>query len=66
VNPPAATGAAERDYLLAAVIRPILAFSIAQEAATAAERQRADGVVAKVDHFAADTAPKRKKFLGVF
>jgi hypothetical protein len=66
LDKPAATGAEERGYLLDRVIRPVLQFSLGQEAATAAERQRADGVVAKVDAFAAATQPKRHKFLGLF
>lgn len=46
---PAATGEAERASLFDLVIRPLLDFSVAQERTIAAERQRADAVVAKVD-----------------
>jgi hypothetical protein len=48
------------------VVRPLAAFALAQEETIAAERQRADGVVAKVDAFTKATHPKRHKFLGVF
>lgn len=58
--PPAATGADERAYLLEAVIRPLLRFSLAQEQTTAAERQRAAGVVAKIDKAAEITAPAKR------
>ena len=54
---PAATGAAERAFLLEAVIRPLLRFSLAQEQTTAAERQRAAGLVAKVESAAEITTP---------
>ena len=54
---PAATAALERAYLLEAVIRPLLRFSLAQEQATASERQRAAGLVAKIDEAAKITAP---------
>jgi hypothetical protein len=63
---PAPTGVAERNYLFATVIRPLLAFSIAQEETTAEERQRADAVVAKVDALNQATHTKRRKFLGLF
>ena len=56
--PPAQTGEQERAYLLEAVIRPLLDFSIAQESTVAAERQRANGLVAKVD--GVNKAGKRK------
>lgn len=54
---PALTGDQERAYLLEAVIRPLLRFSLAQEQTAAAERQRAAGLVAKIDKAAAITAP---------
>ena len=50
---------------MARVIRPLLDFSLAQEATTAAERQRAEGLVAKVDALNRATH-KRRKFLGLF
>jgi len=57
--------AAERSYLLEAVIKPILAFSVLQEATTAEERLRANSLVAKVDAYNAATKPRRKRF-GLF
>ena len=56
--PVATTAAGERAYLIEAVIKPLMKFSIAQEQTTAAERQRAAGLVAKVKAFSA--APKKK------
>lgn len=60
LKPPAASGVAERNYLLDTVIRPLLRFSVAQEETTAAERQRADAVVAKVDALDAATQAANK------
>lgn len=51
---------AERDYLFAVVINPLLDTSVAQEAAKQAEGQRADGVVAKVDAHNALVTRKRR------
>lgn len=48
---PNSDGAAEREYLTQTVIMPLMRFSLSQEAAGAAERQRADAVVAKVDAY---------------
>lgn len=64
--PPAPTGREEREYLSRTVIKPLLGLTLLQEATTAAERQRANGVVAKVDAYNAASKPKRKKILGVF
>lgn len=50
---------AERDYLWAWVVKPLMDFSLAQEVAKQAEAQRADAVVAKVDAYNKATAPKR-------
>lgn len=50
--------AAERAYLWAVVIQPLLDVSLAQEAAKQKEGQRADGVVAKVDAYNKAVAPK--------
>lgn len=47
--PPAATGAAERAYLWSEVIEPLMIFSLAQEAALAAERRRAAGIIEKAE-----------------
>ncbi|MBO9710667.1 MAG: hypothetical protein J7521_20895 [Caulobacter sp.] len=57
--PPAATGELERAYLLETILRPLLTFSLAQEKTTAAERQRAGGLVAKIDKAAAIVAPAK-------
>jgi hypothetical protein len=54
--------AAERSYLWKAVVEPLMAFSLAQEEATQAAAQRADGVVAKVDAHNAAIAPKGWKW----
>ena len=40
---------------MAAVILPLMAFSLEQEAAIAAERQRAAAIIAKVDAAAAQS-----------
>lgn len=51
---------AERGYLFAVVIKPLIDFSLQQEAAKQAEGQRAAGVVGKVDaHNAAVTRERR-------
>lgn len=47
--PPHETGAAERAYLFERIVAPLLAFSLAQEAARIAERSRADALVAKLE-----------------
>ena len=52
---PVADGPAERAALMAAVILPLMAFSLEQEAAIAAERQRAAAIIAKVDAAAAQS-----------
>lgn len=57
---PGSPEAGERFYLLDALIKPALAFSVAQEATIAAERQRADGLVAKIDAYNAAVRPKRR------
>lgn len=54
--PPQPTGEAERKYLWEAMIAPLMDTSLKQEATTQQERQRANGVVAKVD---AAQKPKR-------
>lgn len=61
--PPPATEAAkaERDYLFANIIDPLLDFSLAQEEALQAEGQRADGVVAKVKAFNATVEPRKRR-----
>lgn len=53
---------AERDYLFRAVIDPLLAFSLSQEETIGAERQRADGIVAKVRAHNAAVAPKKRRW----
>lgn len=50
----------ERNYLLEVLIKPVLAFSVGQEATIAAERQRADGLVAKIDALNAAVRPRRR------
>lgn len=52
--------AAERGYLFAVVIKPLMDFSLLQEGAKQAEGQRADGVVAKVDAHNAVVTRKRR------
>jgi hypothetical protein len=47
--PPAATGVDERAWLLAHVIKPLTAFSVNQEAATAKEQDRADTLIGIID-----------------
>lgn len=49
--PPAATGDAERAYLLRFLMQPLAAYSLAQAAVIVQERARADAVVEKVDAF---------------
>lgn len=49
----------ERNYLRDKVIEPLLKFSLGQEATIAGERQRADGLVAKIQ--AANEAFARRK-----
>lgn len=51
---------AERGYLFAVVIKPLMDFSLQQEAAKQAEGQRAAGVVAKVDAHNAVVTRKRR------
>lgn len=51
---------AERGYLFAVVIKPLMDFSLQQEAAKQAEGQRAGGVVAKVDAHNAVVTRKRR------
>lgn len=53
---PRESGEEERAHLLETVIAPLLAFSLRQEATIAAERQRAQALVAKVDAFNAAPA----------
>lgn len=52
--------AVERGYLLAVVIKPLMDFSLLQEAAKQAEGQRAASVVAKVDAHNAVVTRKRR------
>lgn len=56
IAPLAATPKAEREYMWDTYVAPLMDFSIQQEATTQSERQRANGVVAKVD---AAQKPKR-------
>ncbi len=51
---------AERGYLFAVVIKPLIDFSLAQEAAKQAEGQRAAGLVAKADAHNAAVAAERR------
>jgi hypothetical protein len=51
---------AERSYLFAVVIKPVMDFSLLQEGAKQAEGQRADGVVAKIDAHNAVVTRKRR------
>jgi hypothetical protein len=55
-----ATPAEERAYLWRTYVAPLMSFSLQQEATVAAERQRADGVVAKVDAHKEVSQPKRE------
>ncbi|MEH0194591.1 hypothetical protein V7S57_02530 [Caulobacter sp. CCNWLY153] len=57
-----AEATAERAYLFEAVVKPLLVFSLAQEAAKQAEGQRADGLVAKVDAHNAVVAPEKRSW----
>ncbi len=66
IGPPLETGAAERARLTTVMIQPMMAFSLSQEATIAAERQRAAGVIAKVDAYNAEMTrearpPARKR-----
>lgn len=58
--PVLATPEEERAYLWRTVVAPLLDFSLQQEATVAAERQRADGVVAKVDAHNQAAKPKKR------
>jgi hypothetical protein len=60
--PADASARAERDYLFAQVIDPLMDFSLAQEAATQAEAQRADGLVAKIKAFNATVSPPKRRW----
>ncbi len=53
------SGEAERADLLRAVIEPLMAFSLSQEASIAAERQRAAAVIAKIDAYNAELARQK-------
>ena len=60
---PKATGVEERAYLLEKVVKPLLDFSLAQEAVKEQERRRADALVEKAKAFNEASKPKSFRFL---
>ena len=59
-RPYAATVAQERAATWEGYVKPLMGFSVEQEAATAAERQRANGLLALIEDFNERTKPKRR------
>jgi hypothetical protein len=59
IPPLAPTAEAERASLLEKVLKPLMDFSMAQEATKQLERERANGLVRKADAFNGASKPKR-------
>ena len=58
-RPYAATVEQERASTWQGYVKPLMGFSVEQEATTAAERQRATGLLALIDDFNERNKPKR-------
>lgn len=59
-RPYAATVEQERASTWQGYVKPLMGFSVDQEATTAAERQRANGLLVLIDNFNERAKPKRK------